>query len=182
MAGVVIEGMGVLWAKTDSPGVVVVVWMSLVLGKWEVMERLGREMDLTSRFLDVENRADEVVAMVDEPASGGLAHIGFMFLHLENGGYMSLEWLGELQSVWEPYVEFWQGGEQWAEQWLYRDGYGRNRCALESFFEAQEGLVVVVIICCRRPDLHPALFINISHPSACSYHALLPHHPSSRSS
>ncbi|PBK70568.1 hypothetical protein ARMSODRAFT_974488 [Armillaria solidipes] len=139
MAGVVIEGMGVLWAETDSLGVVMAVWTSLVLGKWESMERLGRETDLTSRFPDVENRAGEVVAMVDEPwgrisgryqstmtgASGGLAHIGFVFPHPENGEYMSLEWLGELQGGWEPYVEFRWGGEQWAGQWSYGDDHPR---------------------------------------------------------
>ncbi len=33
--GMVIEGMGILWDETDSPGIVVVVWMLVVWGKQE---------------------------------------------------------------------------------------------------------------------------------------------------
>ncbi len=73
MAGVVIEGMGILCEETDSPGVVVVVWMSVVWGKQEgggagvvftTMERVGRETDLTTGFPDAENGGGEALAAV----------------------------------------------------------------------------------------------------------------------
>ncbi len=39
-------------------------------------------------------------------------------------------------------LDFGGGGERWAGQWSYGDGYGHNRCALKSSFEAKEGFVV----------------------------------------
>ncbi len=73
MPGVVIEGMGILCDETDSPGVVVVVWTSVVWGKREeggasvvftMMERVGRETDLTTGFPDAKNGGGEVLAAV----------------------------------------------------------------------------------------------------------------------
>ncbi len=40
-------------------------------------------------------------------ALGGLAHIGFMFPHLENGGYRDLGWLGGPKGAQESIVGFW---------------------------------------------------------------------------
>ncbi len=50
--------MSVVWRKNGREGVGIV---------FTPMERLGREMDLTSRFLNVKNRAGEIVTIVKKP-------------------------------------------------------------------------------------------------------------------
>ncbi len=107
-------------------------------------------------------------------ASGGLAHIGFVFPHPENGGYTDIGWLGGPKGGREPIVGFWSDGGRWAGQWSYGDGYGRDHCALESYCEAQEGLVIVIIVCRQRLDLHLALLLDLSCSPGCSLHPLLP--------
>ncbi|KAK0238223.1 hypothetical protein EDD85DRAFT_790264 [Armillaria nabsnona] len=125
MAGVVIEGMGILHGETDGPSIV-------VAGKngregvgvvFTPTERLGREVDLTNRFLDVENEAGEVVAMVEklwgrisgsEPRDGDgvLAHGRLVFPDVQNGGYGKMGWLGWLHGAGDTNVGAWLGGQR----------------------------------------------------------------------
>ncbi len=66
--------MGILCEETDSPGVVVVVWTSVVWGKmgggggagvvFTMMERVGRETDLTTGFPNAENGGGEALVAV----------------------------------------------------------------------------------------------------------------------
>ncbi len=144
MAGVVIEGMGILCNKTDSPSIFVMVWMSVVWGKREgglpmlflqwwkgwggkrtspldsPMSKMGVVRSLQwwvgGRG---KNRAERLgmgmwCRRTTTRISGGLVHIGFMFPHPENGRYTILGWLGEPKGAQEPIAGFWWGGEWWA--------------------------------------------------------------------
>ncbi len=77
----------------------------------------------------------------------------------------------------EADVGFWRSQRWQRLEWSYRDGYRHNRCTLEPTFDAQNLLVVIVIVHCWCPDHHPTLFLDVPHPSVCSFHTLLPQHP-----
>ncbi len=107
-----------------------------------------------------------------------LAHRKIVFPHPNNGGCMTLSWLGCMGGAVQPNVGFGCGG-QWQAETL---SHGHNSCiiwdSLESLIDAPKGLAVIAVVFCQCPDLGPTIPLVLSHLPTSSVSHLLWYQPS----
>ncbi len=93
---------------------------------------------------------------------------------------MVLGWLGGRGGAGEADVGHWQGGQRWVSEWSYSDNFCVI-CNAQGFsWDAQKGVVVVIVVCAHHPDLDAAIPFVLSHPPTSFLFALIWYWPSTR--
>lgn len=107
---------------------------------------------------------------------------GFVFPYPDIGGYTNLGSLEALHDTGHADVGVRRGGQQWAGEWPYGHGSGRDRCALDSSFDSQTVKMFVVVVRRQGSAQHPAVPLDLFHLAAISLRLHLPWRPFPRSS